>query len=883
LLRVGERGSGEFKAISWDEAMDLATSWLDPIRKEDPRKLAFFTGRDQSQALTGWWASQFGTPNHAAHGGICSVNMAAAGLYSIGGSFWEFGEPDWDHCRYFMMFGVAEDHDSNPIKTGLANLKERGAKYVAVNPVRTGYAAIADEWLAVTPGSDGLLVLALAHELLRAGKVDLDYLARYTNAPWLVIEAPGADDDDLFARDGDGHPLCWDSVQNAAVSAMDTGISPSLKDRVTLPDGRQAVPVFHLLAERYLDAQYGPDAVADQTGISADDIRRIAGELAHAAFAEEVVLDVPWTDWTGRRHEQMIGRPVAIHAMRGISAHANGFQTCRALHLLQMLLGSIDVPGGFRYKPPFPKPAPPALKPAGKPGDVVPGQPLGGPPLGFPQGPDDLLVEADGTPCRIDHAFSWDAPMSAHGMMHTVIANAWRGDPYPIDTLFMYMANMAWNSSMNTTDVMTMLTDKDPDSGEYKIPHIIYSDAFYSETVAYADLILPDTTYLERWDCVSMLDRPISNADGPADAIRQPVLTPDRDVRPFQDVLLDLGVRLGPPGLVDEAGAARYPGGYPDYLANHERSPGVGSLAGWRGIDGDSHGKGAANPNQLDRYVENECFWRDELAPGQRYFKHANKDYLEYAVKMGFIGAAQPVVLQLYTESLQRFRLAARGVGDQQPPEGHRKRIERFFDPLPIWYPPSAVDGAVAEDYPLHAISQRPAAMYHSWGSQNAWLRQIHTANRLYISEAVAREKGIEDDGWAYLESRHGRIKAQVRVMAGVNEHTVWTWNAIGKRSGAWNLAADAPESEKGFLLNHLIEDLLPPDQNGERMPNADPITGQAAWFDLRVRISKAPAGAEASEPAFPALPLPPGVAARPDMLRYGAKSSNTKSGGGKS
>ena len=62
-------------------------------------KLAFFTGRDQSQALTGWWAQQFGTPNYAAHGGFCSVNMAAAGLYTIGGSFWEFGEPDWEHTQ----------------------------------------------------------------------------------------------------------------------------------------------------------------------------------------------------------------------------------------------------------------------------------------------------------------------------------------------------------------------------------------------------------------------------------------------------------------------------------------------------------------------------------------------------------------------------------------------------------------------------------------------------------------------------------------------------------------------------------------------------------------------------------------------------------------
>ena len=98
--------------------------WLGEVRARDPSKLAFFTGRDQSQALTGWFAQQYGTPNFAAHGGFCSVNMAAAGLYTFGGSFWEFGEPDWEHTRYFMLFGVAEDHASNPIKIALGKLKQ---------------------------------------------------------------------------------------------------------------------------------------------------------------------------------------------------------------------------------------------------------------------------------------------------------------------------------------------------------------------------------------------------------------------------------------------------------------------------------------------------------------------------------------------------------------------------------------------------------------------------------------------------------------------------------------------------------------------------------------------------------------------------------------
>src|SRR4029077_5014606 len=234
----------------------------------------------------------------------------------------------------------------------------------------------------------------------------------------------------------------------------------------------RAVPVFQLIAERYLDPQYAPEAVAETCGVAAARIRERAAEIARIAFDEGLELPVPWTDWAGRRHETMRGRPVGMHAMRGISAHSNGFQTCRGLHLLQLLLGTIDVPGGWRYKSPHPKPCPPGPKPAGKPGQVEAGKPLGGAPLGYPMSPDDLIIDDQGRPLRIDKAFSWDAPIAAHGMMHMVIANACRGDPYLIDTLFLYMANMAWNSAMNTAATMRMLTDKDETTGNYRIRRI---------------------------------------------------------------------------------------------------------------------------------------------------------------------------------------------------------------------------------------------------------------------------------------------------------------------------------------------------------------------------------------------------------------------------
>ncbi|MEL6885803.1 MAG: molybdopterin oxidoreductase family protein [Pseudomonadota bacterium] len=851
LKRVGPRGSGEFQEISWDEALELATEWLAPVRKDDPSKLAFFTGRDQSQSFTSFWAQNFGTPNYAAHGGFCSVNMAAAGIYTMGGAFWEFGQPDWDHTKLFILFGVAEDHDSNPIKMGIGKIKARGARVVGVNPIRTGYNAVADDWYGITPGTDGLLILALVHCLMKAGKIDANYLAQYTNAPCLVNGDEKSPEFGLLLRDDDGKELVIDRTTGKLTPFDQKGVKPDLT-ATHRHAGISHRTVMQHMAERYLSDDYAPETVADRVGISAARIRTLAAEIARVAFDEAFELDQEWTDFRGETHTKMQGRPVSFHAMRGISAHANGFQTCRALHVLQILLGSVEVPGGFRFKPPYPKPATAHPKPHC---GVTPAAPLDGPHLGFVHGPDDLALKGDGTPARIDKAFTWENPMSAHGLMHMVISNAHAGDPYRIDTLFMYMANMSWNSSMNTRGVIDMLTDQD-DNGDYVIPRIIYSDAYSSEMVAYADLILPDTTYLERHDCISLLDRPICEADAAADAIRWPVIEPDRDVRGFQSVLCDLGARLGLPGFTNDDGSQKY-ADYADYIVNHERKPGIGPLAGWRmGDKGLQSGRGGVNDGQLDNYIENGGFFVEHIPEGANYYKPWNAAYQDWAVGMGLYDSPQPYLFSLYVEPMRKFQLAADGHGDRQPPDHLRDRIKSSMEPLPIWYDPAPDNRG--DEYPVTALTQRPMAMYHSWGSQNAWLRQLHGHNPLYLPTKLMRENSLTDGDWARVTSPHGEITVPVLEMAALNENTVWTWNAIGKRKGAWALDEDAPEATRGFLLNHLIHELLPPKGDGLRWANSDPITGQAAWFDLKVRIAKADAPAE-SQPALGPIKSPVG------------------------
>ena len=843
LMRVGPRGSGEFKKISWEEALDLAVEWLNPLKKKAPEKLAFFTGRDQSQSFTSYFAQMFGTPNYAAHGGFCSVNMATAGIYTMGGAFWEFGQPDWDYTKLFILFGVAEDHDSNPIKMGIGKIKERGAKIVGVNPIRTGYNAVADEWLGITPGTDGLLILSLIHILIKAGKIDLDYLAKYTNAPVFLDPENG-----LILKDKNDKPLVKDRI-TGKVCAFDTkGIQPDLNATYRVR-GATSTTVFHKIITKYLSSEYEPEKVEKICGISAKKIRALANEIAKVAFEEEFELPIEWTDFRGETHKSMKGRPVSFHSMRGVSAHSNGFQTCRALHMLQILLGTVEVPGGFRFKPPYPKPSSIHPKPHFK---VTPNAPLDGPHLGFVHGPEDLALDDQGNPVRIDKAFSWENPMSAHGLMHMVISNAYAGDPYKIDTLFMYMANMSWNSSMNTSGVMEMLTEKD-NKGDYIIPRIIYSDAYSSEMVAYADLILPDTTYLERHDCISLLDRPISEADGAADAIRWPVIEPDRDVRGFQSVLVDLGARLDLPGFINEDGSPKYRD-YEDYIVNHLRKPDIGPLAGFRG-DGSAEGRGPVNPKQIEAYIENGGFYVSHVPEEAKYFKPWNNAYQDWAVELGLYDNPSPYIFNLYSEPMRKFQLAAEGVGERLPPEHLKDRLKKVMSPLPIWYS-TEPDNEEKGEYPIHALTQRPMAMYHSWGSQNAWLRQIHGLNPLYVPTKIMRDYNLKTGDWVKLSSIHNSITVPVAEMSSLNENTVWTWNAIGKRKGAWALDPNAPEATKGFLLNHLIHELQPNKSDGHRWSNSDPVTGQAAWFDLKVKLEKTTAPKE-SQPSFEEIKSP--------------------------
>ena len=538
----------------------------------------------------------------------------------------------------------------------------------------------------------------------------------------------------------------------------------------------------------------------------------------------------------------MTGRPVAMHAMRGSRRIPTAFRPAAPSTCCSCFSARRD-PRRLPLRAALPQAGrrPPEAAPQGHPRLSA-----RRPAARLPPRPRGFAIDADGRPKRIDKAFSWEAPLAAHGLLHTVIANAAAGDPYPIEVLFLYMANMAWNSSMNTAETMAMLTATDA-SGEYRIPNIIVADAYSSEMVAFADLVLPDTTYLERHDC----SQPARPADLRARRRRRRHPLAGGGPRPRR-APVPVGAarpRRAPqlPGMAEPDGTPTY-ADYADYITRHQRRPGVGPLAGWRGADGAP--AAAAPPTRTSSPATSPT-----AASGRRtsraeaaYFKPWNAAYQDWAVAMGFFDMPQPYLFQLYAEPLGRFQAAALGKGDRQPPEHLRDRLARAMAPLPVWYPPLSDAGLDADAFPLHAVTQRPAAMYHSWGGQNAWLRQIHGENALYVPGPVWEALGFQPGDWA-TSSR--------RTPASPCRSPAWTRRTrIPSGPGTPSPSAPAPGrspptpgSHPRFLLNHLIPDRLPGPRPASPTPTRSPARPPGTTS----------ASASNASPPAPSGPAPPG------------------------
>jgi len=431
MRRAGQRGSGQWVQVSWDEALSEVAGKLQEMRKAGhPEGLVFLHDgkRGPTSDLIARFCRAFGTPNDVRSPRHSADGTGLAHLLTQG---WNtHAAYDWENTNYLLCFGGAFLEAWQPLVRQLRaySRMRRGrpgqrAKIVQIESRASVTATKADEWLPINPGTEGALALGMAHIIVRDELYDEAFVSEHTF---------GFED--------------WTD------------------------EAGQAHMGFRTLVMR---DDYALERVAEVTGVAAYTIERIAREFAAA-------------------------RPAV--AAGDVSGYSNSLYSQWAIHALNALVGSIDVPGGVmrQMEPPLAPWAEPTL-------DEVAAQGLSQP--------------------RADRAGTDVFPLAES------VSHALTQAPYPIEVLFLYHANPMYD---------------DPPGLDWKaalegIPLVVSFSPYLDETSEHADLLLPDCTYLEKWFL-----EPLEPSLGyPVVGLGQPVVDSLYETRNIADVLIELAQAMG--------------------------------------------------------------------------------------------------------------------------------------------------------------------------------------------------------------------------------------------------------------------------------------------------------------------------------------------------
>jgi molybdopterin-containing oxidoreductase family molybdopterin binding subunit len=295
LKRTGERGSGKFRRVSWDEALSEIASRLNAIRDTyghrsiamydraglagvrfgqllGATRISFIGAHGDSPVgaarATGWrnWTDPTGTPGaQQAPGGHAMEDLSMHSNLVI---FWacNTAETEQLQMKHFVK------------------AQERGAKLITIDPLFTTTAAMSDQWVPVKVGTDAALALAMIALIHVNELTDVEYMRRHTNGPFLVRE-----DNGRILREADvvegGDPdafMMWDERRRQPVRYDDPDAEPALMGRRTV-NGIACRTAYQLQVDEALP--YTPERAAEITGLPADVIRQLALEYATAGPA----------------------------------------------------------------------------------------------------------------------------------------------------------------------------------------------------------------------------------------------------------------------------------------------------------------------------------------------------------------------------------------------------------------------------------------------------------------------------------------------------------------------------------------------------------------------------------------------------------------------
>ncbi len=674
LRRAGERGSGEWQSISWDEALNLVTLELQKMRGESrPHSLVFMHGAKPGlmRDLIARFCHAFGTPNVVEMPNATASGSAPLVHYLMQGWRAPAGH-DWENTNYLLGFGSSFLEARQPsvkMLQAYSRLRrgrpDHRAKIVQVESRFSVTAAKADEWVPIEPGTEGALALSMARVIIEEGLYDRDFIENHTF---------GFED--------------WSDENGEEHIGFKTSILRS----------------------------YSPRTVAAVTGIPAETIQRVAREFATT-------------------------RPAI--ALGDVSWQTNDLFTQMAVHALNALVGSIDVSGGIirQETPPF-APWPEAAE-------------------------DDVASQGLAMP-RLDRAGTTEYPL-ANAMFGALPESILAEDPYPVNAIFLYQADPLFSSP-------------EPDrfySALRQVPFIVSFSSFMDDSASYADLILPDHTYLEGWSDDVLLP----SLGYPVLGLGQPAIQPLYDTRNAGDVLVELTRKLG--GTV----AASFPWPSFEQLLRF-RLRGI-SEAGRGSIVTDTfeqfwdefqeRGVWSAPPYRFGE-------WEQVLATPSGKFEFYSQNLKHTLEDLAATEAAEKgtTAKEEMEKMLQELGLEARG------DELYMPHYE-----FPRWV-------GEETEYPFHLNVYELMSILNGRAANLPWLQEIaglHIKemwhNWVEINPETAKELGIADGDLVWVESPVGKIKLRARHYSGAMPHVINIPLGQGHRAyGRWATGRGANVAE---------------------------------------------------------------------------------------
>lgn len=733
-----------WQEISWDEAIDILTEKLKQIRKDDPRGLVLCGMDFLLFAFYNFFASAFGTPNIWKGGAdyFCG-NALHPVTYLTNGAF--YGEVDFDYCDYCLLFGTQYGFMARTTAVGnaqrMADSRARGMKVVVVDPVGTNAASKADEWVSIRPGTDGGLALSMVHVLINELDIyDGDFLKRYTNAPYLL------DSEGNYVREeSTGKPMVWDCREEKARTYDQADWADMALEGSYRLGQWSCQPIFQLLKEKV--KAYSPDKVSPITTVPKDMIRKMAREFGQAArIGSKIVIE----------GQELPLRPAVALWTRGAITHKHAMMTGMAIQLLNILVGAIDVPGGMlgsRTKGPFWGPA------EGIDGLIMPDE--------------QQLVEEPAFPARKARAPETMelrelfpiSPYAAPFFEEAVLKADKYNLPYEPKALIVCMSNPVM-STANPEKISRVIRE---------IPFVVSFSTHLDETATLADLVLPETHYLERPGLIPNF-LSVGVPTGLGDwfwSMGQPVVAAKNGARCWVEVLVELADKVG---FLDDFNA----------ILNQMLNL-----------------KGEFKLGQDKRYTLDEIseswaksWWDEEhdlsWFKSRGIFAFAKKK-VEEAYPRPFITGRIPIYLEYLKKAGEDLKQCTQTLGLSWDTSDYQG--------FPLWRPCPSYDGAGFDLYPVNF-----KVPFHtfSFSTQNPWLNELaqrhpHAYNIL-INTATAIKRGITDGDTIWVESVAGKVKGRAKTTECIHPEVVGIAGIFGHWAAGMPVAKD-----KGVHFNTLL------------------------------------------------------------------------------